>query len=566
MKSFLLQEVLLVSLTERRARKEVLDPEVNLITGDNETGKSSLIKSIFRAFGAEPARLNETWKAADVRILVKFQLNGADYAIFRYRDLFALFDAKRTLLGTFTSVTNQLGPRLSELFDFGLRLPDRKGDFVVLPPSYYFLPFYMDQDSSWVRPWSSFSNLSQFANWKTGVIQYHAGIRGNRYYEAQAALMKADAEAGRSARKREALHDTYTSLNGRYQEGMFNVDFDAYQTEIQQLLTSCERLRSLEEKFKQDLVEQRNRRQAVATQLEITQQVQQESRNDYQQSLDQAGHLIECPTCGAGYENSFADRFSIAVDEDRCSELALQLSAELRQAEADIAATLKETSQIEAQLTHLQSLLAKKEGEVELSDLIRQQGRKELRDLMVDDLEAIKAEEDSFALAAIRWQRAMKEDDSKERRAEVNRFYAEHLFGYLVELDAASAAGPGLKAVVGSLNSTGSELPRALLAYQIAFLTVMRKYSTAAFAPIVIDSPNQQDQDPVHHRSILKFIRDHRPQGAQLVLGVVNTADVSFTGKQINLTVKNRLLSGDQFSMVQEEMQPYLEAAMRGES
>ena len=562
MKSFYLRELLLLSHSERSARRVVFDRDVTLITGDNETGKSSLIKSIVRAFGAEPTRVNKKWKDADVRILLKFTVSDVDWAILRYGELFALYDANGTLTGVFRSVTNELAPRLSELFEFGLRLPDRLGTFTALPPAYYWLPFYMDQDASWTNSWAAFKNLAQFSNWKKAVIQYHAGIRGNSYYEAQAARMKADADATRVMRKRESLLDIYKSLNKRYHEGLFNVDFSAYQFEIESLLNECQTLSRAEEKFKQTLVEQRNRRQALATQLEITEQVQKESRHDYQLANDQAGHLIECPTCGAGYENSFAERFSIALDEDRCNELALQLAQEIRRADEEITTTLKAAAGVQAELVDLQALLAKKEGEVELSDLIRQQGRSELRELMTDDIRALEVEEDAFALTAARWGKAMQDDGTSERRAEVNRLYADHISKFLFDLDAGQAEGPALHTVDGQFSSTGSELPRALLAYQIAFLIVMREYSSAAFGPIIIDSPNQQDQDPKHHLAILRFIRDSRPRGAQLVLGVVNPAGVQFGGRTETLDTRYRLLSQSAYGSVRDEVQPYIEAAM----
>ncbi|MEM8994470.1 MAG: hypothetical protein AAGF23_06730, partial [Acidobacteriota bacterium] len=39
---------------------------------------------------------------------------------------------------------------------------------------------------------------------------------------------------------------------------------------------------------------------------------------------------VDCPTCGATYENSFAERFQIARDEDRCLDLLSTLREDLR--------------------------------------------------------------------------------------------------------------------------------------------------------------------------------------------------------------------------------------------
>ena len=53
---------------------------------------------------------------------------------------------------------------------------------------------------------------------------------------------------------------------------------------------------------------------------------------------------------------------------------------------------------------------------------------------------------------------------------------------------------------------------RGLLAYYYSILHLMKEHSTAAFCPIIIDSPNQQDQDFVNLKKMLGFIRDKRPE------------------------------------------------------
>lgn len=46
MKNLSFQSLLLLSTTEKAARKVKFDPKVTLILGENDTGKSSLIKTI----------------------------------------------------------------------------------------------------------------------------------------------------------------------------------------------------------------------------------------------------------------------------------------------------------------------------------------------------------------------------------------------------------------------------------------------------------------------------------------------------------------------------------------
>lgn len=561
MRQFYFREMLLSSVAERKARRVAFHPEVTLIRGENETGKSSLLKSLFLAFGAEPAKVHPTWKAASVRILVRFELDGQSYAILRHADRFAVFDGRGALLERFVSVTSDLAPFFARLLKFGLRLPSRAGEFVPLPPAYYFLPYYMDQDGSWTAQWTGFAKLEQFPNWKKGVIEYHAGIRGNEYYEAQGVKLDAEAEAARTLRKREGLQEVYRSLSERFEAVQFDVDFGAYRDEVDELLLQCDKLRSREERFKRKIAELRNQRQALQTQLDITLHARDESAKDYAFASGQS-EAVQCPTCGAGYDNSFAERFAIAMDEDHCAELIERLQEELRQSDQAIQREMDQTKTVTDEIGAIERLMARREGELALGDLIRQEGRRELRGVMQRDISALETREGELRVRATECEGRMRRFDGKDRRKEVNAQFSGTMSGFLGNLDVVGLPESSYQRVDAIIQDTGSELPRALLAYKIAFLRTVQQFGSTAVAPLVIDSPNQQDQDRKHLRKILSFLREFRPKGVQLVLGLVDSAGVDFGGEEIVLDRKHSLLASDDFARINEEMQGYVDQSV----
>lgn len=563
MKKFYFREMLLVSFRERKARKVTFHPNVTIVRGDNETGKSSLIKSILRSFGAEPAKVHPNWLNADVRSLIRFDIEGQAFALLRHGSFFAAFDSQDRLIGRFRSITNDLAPFLANLFGFGLRLPTREGQFVPLPPAYYFLPFYMDQDASWVQQWSGFDKLQQFSNWKRGVIEYHAGIRGNEYYETQAAKLELESQVARIQRKHEGLQEVYSGLSQRFEAASFNVDFLAYKAEIEELLKRSDTLRRREEGFKLRISELRNQRQSLKTQLDITNHAREESRRDFELASREAGE-VQCPTCGAAYSNSFAERFAIAIDEDRCADLALHLMEELSELDKRIESELLASKRIGDELGAIERLLAKREGAVALGDLIQQEGRKELREVMSSDLTMLEREEQQLLGTISTLSSQMRQLDSKAVRREVKSFYEERMRQFLNELDVHSVSEASITKIENKIRDTGSELPRALLAYQMAVLHVIQRFSSAAFAPLVIDSPNQQDQDVRHLDRILRFIGDRKPAGGQLVLGLVDTGGIDFGGSEIVLNKKYSLLSAEDFRPVGDELQAFVDTALEG--
>lgn len=135
--------MLLLSQKEKKAKRVSFDKHRTLIYGKNHTGKSSLIKSIYRTFGAEPL-LNSKFKNANVASLVKFELDGEKFQILRDGKRFSIYDSNDVSLGIFDSVTKELAPFLSNLFDFTPLFQSQNRGFIIPPPAYLLLPYYVD--------------------------------------------------------------------------------------------------------------------------------------------------------------------------------------------------------------------------------------------------------------------------------------------------------------------------------------------------------------------------------------------------------------------------------------
>lgn len=149
MKNLKLRRLLLLSRLEGKARQEKFDECTTVVFGENDTGKSHLIKSIYGAFGADASVVNEKWIKASVATMLEFSVDGAIYSIIRFDNQFALFDAADDLLWTGTSLMKEVGPKIAELLDFTIQLTTKSNDLVVPPPQFCFLPFYQDQDRGW---------------------------------------------------------------------------------------------------------------------------------------------------------------------------------------------------------------------------------------------------------------------------------------------------------------------------------------------------------------------------------------------------------------------------------
>lgn len=178
----LLKQLIILSIPEKSAKLITFHPQRNLITGKNDVGKSSIIKSIYHSLGAD-VQFDNVWEKADAISLLTFSYKNKDYKILRSRDHIGLFDINDNLIQSFDSIIKGLSPYFSKLFGNKLQLKQSNtNQRIPASPAIQFLPFYIDQDKSWHKPWESFEGLGVFTSFKRDLINFVSGIRPNEYY------------------------------------------------------------------------------------------------------------------------------------------------------------------------------------------------------------------------------------------------------------------------------------------------------------------------------------------------------------------------------------------------
>lgn len=557
MKSLMLISILLVSHRDQRARKVNFHPRVTLIKGTNDTGKSSLIKSIYHAFGTEPHSIHYRWKNADVISLVTFELDGDRYSIYRHRKSFSLFDSKEELIGTYHSVTNELAPALADLFNFKLKLIDRQNQSASPPPAYLLLPFYIDQDKGWVSTWCSFQNLGQFPNWKKRVISYHYGIRPDKWYELEAEKKAQVLAKDEPQRQFAALKQLKDKTRKEIARVDFDINIEFFQSEIDSLINECNSLKMDEDKYRNEMSELKILKIKLEAQVEIVKRTHDELSKDYHFALQDCEDYVGCPTCGAKYSNSFVERFEIAKDTETCRDLLTSLSNDLAKVNQSIADVKESLASSQLKQNEINLILAKKQGEVTLKDLIQLEGKRKLFDHLNAQLlpqEKILAE---IEMKIETLQERMQSFDDPEHRKNIAKEYGEIFSQNAFLLNVSSLNENAFKNIDCNIDESGSDMPRAILAYFYTSLSLIKKNGNATFFPVIIDAPNQQEQDKDNLEKMLKFIRNNSKDEHQLILGLVDDCDLDYGGEIIELKEKNYLLKEEDYQHLSEEIRYY---------
>ena len=549
-----------MSSDTERARMINFHKRATVITGENDTGKSSLVKSIYYAFGAEPRMLPQ-WKQTVSKILVYFAVGEREFTLLRNGSSFTIFDKNGKPLDSFTSVTKGLGIHLAQLFQFGIKLTSQNGELITPPPAYQFLPFYIDQDKGWVETWNSFEKLQQIKNWRRDLIEYHVGLKPNEYYTTKGKHLKVKERMIEAEAKAKILKSVRDQINEKYQEVEFNIDLEEFQEEIKELLVHCGELQKASEKIKEKLVELYNSKMEIESQTEIVSNALGEVKSDYK-FLERLRDHVDCPTCGAAYTVSFAEIFGIALDEGKLEELLQKLQGELQEVNARIAKMSGEHREHDLETAKVRALLEKKREQVQLKDLIDSESKKKLKGVLQNNLTdanlktlEIQQEIDDLKIKLDGF-------TSREKKAEIVKEFQGFMKRYLFDLSVAGVTEESYSDFTAKIHDQGSDQPRAVLAYTFSLLHVMHKRASSAFCPIIIDSPIQQEQDADNHQRILEFIKKNQPGGSQLILGVVDTKDVDFGGDVITLNQKRHVLLEDEYPLASEEVMPFVRSAL----
>lgn len=559
MKKFVLSEILLLSTMEKKAKRVKFNQRRTLIHGGNGTGKSCLIKSIYTTFGAAPIKDHPNWKALNPISFVRFKIDGVKYSILKDGKFYAIFDNKDELINVFQSVGKELTPFLAKLFDFKIQLPNQQSEIVTPTPAYLFLPYYIDQDISWQKNWSSFKNLSYIKGYREPIAFYHAGLRPNQYYQTKGEIEQYTTVIKDLEDERKVLKNVLEKVKEKITQVDFNIDIEKFKDEIKDLLVECEILKQRQEQLKSKLVEYYNFKISIESQLVITKTALNETRKDYKYATEViVDDFVDCPTCGAHYENSFVERFEIAKDEDRCKELLVELTRELKEIDDKIEKENAAFNKNNEEIVRIETLLENKKGEVKLKDVIDNAGRNELKIVFEENSKILMENIVENAIKQKELQDKLRLFTDKNRKEQIMNLYHTLMKKYLFQLDVKTLKDESYKKIDSNIPETGSALPRALIAYYFSIFHVMNKYTTSAFCPIIIDSPNQQDMDLEHIDKVFKFIDENQPEGSQMILGLSELYNINFDCDVIELKEEKSLLQKDEYEDVNKELDYYL--------
>lgn len=542
MKKVLFKRIAILSLTERKAFSFDFTEGLNFIHGTNDTGKSSLIKSLYYCLGGD-LRLDDGWKTQETIIKVTLSYDGKTINFFRKSSFFIVSTIENGEIKTektFNKIS-ELAAEIQNIFGFNLLLTLKKNKETSLanPASYYF-PFYIDQDEGWSHVLDSFSGLKMYVDWQKNALQYHSGIKPKEYYTLNGEQKVLSAKIAELEKEKSLIKKTKSRFEQHINNVSFDIDIEYYVSKIDYFIVKCEQLEAEERKFRTKALSLYSKRNSISDTLF---NIENEDEGILVNDVDDISFSIK------NYEINNS-KISLLSQKTKLYEEKEKIDKQIEKVKENLLEHKKLSKNIRLMLNDVH-------GDFSIKEIIDSEAYKTATQAFDKQLAELKEQINDILIEKQTIEKKIKSFNNLKRTKEINEFFLLMLNKAQSKLQlpiSSKATVIGYKTL--TTGKTGSRSPRAIFAYHYALLMTINKFSTLPILPIVIDSPKQQDLDDEYTEKVIQFCLDDLAAVSQVIIGAVKPERNMLGHHSISLNEKFSLLKKERYKEIYDEIIP----------
>lgn len=551
MKKIRFKEIALMSYSGV-ARRINLDDDLVIIAGGNESGKSTILKTLYYTLGASVHPFAQRWEQANVASLLKFTIDGANFKAVRMANDVYVFNPDNTLC-FHDHNKHTIASKMNELLGIPPFFKDSEGNDLTLSMGGLFMPFYIDQDKGWDQPWNSLLGLN---GGKHNAMLFHTGAINEEYYSYKCLLDKTE------ARLKDVVNEISGSLKfkstfmEKYKESeklpFTNEDFNRG---IQDVINKLTELKDEQKRILQELEKLYAAKYSYQFNIDQLKENIIEIDKDFHYALKSPTELC-CPMCGATVENGPFERFKMLDDRDRCKNLLIDNNKHLEELVEKIRAKEIVSENIKKKIEELQAAINKKNERVSLEEMFIEKMKEHVDTVMTQATNKLMEEKIKLERETKYYKDNIKRVSKEDVKKQIEKDFEAYIRQTLRNFKQDKSEYQKRFRLGGKIKTTGSNLVKHIMAYTYAYFYVMLKYNCPFFAPVVIDEPKQKGLDDNGFSSIIDFIINERPQGSQLILSLTDSELNSLPDSynSIMLYSGHDVMNTDEYDSVKQEI------------
>lgn len=552
MKKIRFKEIALMSYNGV-ARRINLNSDLVLLAGGNESGKSSILKTLYHTLGATVYPFAQRWDGANVISLLKFTVDGANFKVVRLANDVYVFNPDGTLRFHETDRI-KIAAKINDLFGIPPFHKDNAGNEITLPVGCLFMPFYIDQDHGWDQPWNSLLRLD---GGKHNAMMFHVGAINEDYYSFKSLLDATETKLKGIIDEIIGSNKFKNTFLNRYKNvGILPFTDEDFQRGIDDVLVKLSSLKEEQNKILQELEKLYGVRYSYQFNINQLKENIKEIDKDFKYAL-KSPHELCCPMCGAMVENGPYERFKMLDDRDRCKNLLIENNRRLEQVNERVNEKERLSVEIKKKIEELQQAINKKTEQVTLEEMFIEKMKEHVEIVMTDTVNALIADKAKCESEIAYYKNNLKLVSKDDVKQTIQKEFDNYMRSTLRKLGLERSESQKHYSLGGKVRTTGSNIVKMVIAYTYAYYYVMMKHNCPVFAPIVIDEPKQNGLDDNGFSSIIDFIINNRPEGSQLILSLTDS-ELNLLSKEYNpimLYSGQDVMNADEYEGVKSEIE-----------
>ncbi len=566
MKSLKFIQLLVLSNSTKSANQFKFSRSLNLVTAsDNSVGKSTLLKLLFWGLGCEP-ELDTAWKAQDSKTIVDFEIDLKKYRVKRYKNHIYIREDNSDY-EEFQKITGDYSKKFAEIVGFNVLLPNQSTNLLETPPpAYYFLPFYIDQKRSWAKAWDNFENLGQYRSWKSTIIKYHVGLLKPEHFKIESD--KTDKKENQKNIETDvAKIDTTLEVIETYISPSVNTvtTIDAINKITVSIKKDLEMLQQSQEELLHSMAIYNSERTYLYQQQIMTEKLISEIDKDYRFSVESIeDEEVECPLCGVIHENSIVNRASIMTDKTQAENQLSEIINSIEKMDKKINSNERKLESVKSQIAVINEKYViedENESKIDFNQIIESVAGNSIKASVTQSKSIKQAEIKTIETEINELKKEQKLLTTAEEIQSIQESFNSILTKHIKLLDAEAV---NLSEINSPLDYNkvikeggAAEGARAILAYYLTIFSMVEKFGNEVKSPLVIDTPNQQEQSHTNYEKIVALLTDDLLTENQVIMSAMENEQLSpFAEKAQIITLdENKILSKRKYEEVKVEFE-----------